>query len=96
MAIDENFLISKILELNASISQISGKIDGFLNAQTGMQAEITGIKADVASVRREVADLRQESVKSKSFIGGILAAWSAAWTGFLLFLWPYLKNKLGL
>lgn len=45
MAIDQNFLMTEILKLNTAVAGISGKIDGFLQSQLGMQTEISGIKS---------------------------------------------------
>lgn len=51
MAIDENFLLSKIMDLNSSIASISGKIDGFLQMQSAQQTEIMTVKDRLAGRR---------------------------------------------
>lgn len=47
MAIDQNFLLGEILELNTAITQIGGKIDGFLQEQNAQQAEIECIRLTI-------------------------------------------------
>lgn len=58
MVIDENFLLSKIMDLNTSIAAICGKIDGFLQSQSAQQAEINGLKDRVSSTGADVVTIK--------------------------------------
>ncbi|MBY3363741.1 hypothetical protein [Rhizobium laguerreae] len=96
MAIDENFLMSKIMELNTAIAQIGGKIDGFLQSQNGMQAEINGLKTRVGAVEGDIvviktgwSTIRNRILGGSAVVSGIIGA-------FLTFGWPILQKKFGL
>ncbi|MEY9198460.1 hypothetical protein ABIA16_003576 [Sinorhizobium fredii] len=96
MAIDENFLMTEILKLNTAVAGISGKIDGFLQSQAGMQSEINGLKGRVSATEADISTIKTTWSTVRNRVLGASAVVSAAIGTFLTFGWPILKNKFGL
>jgi len=107
MAIDENFIVDKLMELSdrnsafqrdvqRDIAQMSGKIDGFLLSQASMQNEIGGLKARITDVEADVQELKTGWSRIQNRILGGVAVITAAVGAFSTFLVPYLKRKLGI
>ncbi|MGX9991620.1 hypothetical protein ACS4RR_021055 [Rhizobium sp. Z1P35] len=96
MAIDENFLMTEILKLNTAVAGISGKIDGFLQSQNGMQTEINGLKTRVSSTETDIVNIKITHSTIRNRVLGASAVVSAAMGVFMTFGWPILQKKFGL
>ena len=93
--IDDRILQS-LLTLTGDVSAMRADLTMFLRDQNVMKGDITAVRADISDLKREVHQIKATDARRKSFIGGIVAAWSAVWTGVMVFIWPYVKEKIGL
>ena len=96
MPIDENFLLSKIMDLSASVATISGKIDGFLQSQSAQQNEINSLKTRISSNEADIVDIKATHSTIRNRVLGGSAVVSAVVGAFLTFGWPILQKKIGL
>jgi chromosome segregation ATPase len=96
MPIDENFLLTKIMDLSESVAKISGKIDGFMQSQSAQQAEINGLKTRISSTESDIVDIKATHSTVRNRLLGASAICSAAAAAFMTFGWPILQKKFGL
>ncbi|MBY5684819.1 hypothetical protein HFO32_22105 [Rhizobium leguminosarum] len=107
MAVSEDLIYTSILEMNRDVTAMRVELTGFMTTTNAIKTEVSTVKADVSALKADfhadISELKSEihqikatDARRKSFIGGIVAAWSAVWTGVMIFVWPYVKEKLGL
>ncbi|WP_027489223.1 PspA/IM30 family protein [Allorhizobium undicola] len=96
MADIDDRILQSILTLTGDVSAMRADLTTFLRDQNTMKGDITAVRSDISELKREVHQIKATDARRKSFIGGIVAAWSAVWTGVMVFIWPYIKEKIGL
>jgi hypothetical protein len=89
VAVSEDLIYTSILELSRDVTAMRVELTGFVNTTNA-------IKADVSELKREIHQMKATDAHRKSFVGGIIAVTSVISSGFMVFIWPYIKEKLGL
>lgn len=94
MATIDDQVLSSILHLTSEVGALRADINSYLRDQDTIKRDVAAVRADVTAMKTDIHDLQSKEANRKSFVGGILAAWSVVWTGVVVFVWPYLKEKL--
>jgi chromosome segregation ATPase len=105
MLADQEFLLSKIMDLNTQLSAISlevtrsmaglnGKLDGFMSAQTQAQSELTSqintLVGRISAAEEDISVIKTQHSDIKNRLLGAAAICSAIGVAFS-FVWPFVQ-----